>query len=44
MCKTINQMEVIYLKGNMTKTPKDYKEDTSSYSAEGLENTFVEIL
>lgn len=44
MCKTINQMEVIYLKGNMTKTPKDYKEDTSSYSAEGLENTFFEIL
>lgn len=44
MRKTVNHMEVIYLKGNMTKTPKDYKEDTSSYSAEGLENTFVEIL
>lgn len=36
-------MKVIYLKGNMTKTPKDCKEDTSSYSAEGLENTFVEM-
>ena len=37
-------MKVIYLKGNMTKTPKDCKEDTSSYSAEGLKNTLVQIL
>lgn len=34
-------MKVIYLKGNMTKTPKDCKEDTSSYSAEGQRTLYV---